>query len=113
MVQQRRSLIALLGVFALLLQGLLFGWHHHPLPLSSMAHAPTVAAASAAPLLPQLDDEDHCELCATLHHLSYAPGEVANAAIRAATSAGSSPGEPILVARHPVWALQARAPPLT
>src|SRR5204862_219381 len=48
-----RRRVALLGIVAVLLQAILFGWHHHPLPLSSRGSPPAVTVANAAlPLLP-------------------------------------------------------------
>ncbi|MBV9826670.1 MAG: hypothetical protein JO001_13510 [Alphaproteobacteria bacterium] len=68
----RRSRIASLGVFAVLFQALLFGWHHHPANFSS--HGPLALAAPAAdqPLAPITADDD-CDICAALHHHSAAP----------------------------------------
>jgi hypothetical protein len=76
-VQQafRHRRIALLGLLAVLFQAILFGWHHHPVPLASRgAQAIAVAANSAVPLSPA-DAEDGCDICAALHHLSASPIE--------------------------------------
>src|SRR5579884_1278402 len=70
-----RRHIALLGVAAMLLQALLFGWHHHPLPVPSRGAAPFVAAPGATPVSP-LADADDCDICAALHHLTAAPGDI-------------------------------------
>jgi hypothetical protein len=61
---------ALLGIFAILLQAALFGWHHHPLLLSSRG-APTIAAP-AGPSAPVLADDD-CQICFALGHHAAAP----------------------------------------
>jgi hypothetical protein len=63
----------LLGVFAILLQAVLFAWHHHPLPLSSRG-APAVLAAgpSAGHPTPVLTDDD-CQICFALNHHSAVP----------------------------------------
>ena len=61
---------AFLAIFAILLQAALFGWHHHPLPLSSHG-APTVLAP-ASPSTPALTDDD-CPICFALSHHSAAP----------------------------------------
>jgi hypothetical protein len=66
--------VALFGVYAILFQALLFGWHHHPLLGVSHNAAPVVGLAKAAPDSP-VTAEDGCEICAALHHLSAAPGE--------------------------------------
>jgi hypothetical protein len=69
---QRRG-AALLGIFAIFLQATLFGWHHHPLPLSSRG-APAVLAAGvpAGHPTPLLTDDD-CQICFALSHHSAAP----------------------------------------
>ena len=73
-VVRRRT--ALLAVFAVLFQSILFGWHHHPSTIPAPGSAPlAVAAPSGAPLLPAGLHQDGCEICAALHHLSAAPGE--------------------------------------
>ncbi len=70
-ITQRRS--ALLGVFALLLQALLFGWHTHPSPFPQNGpHLSVSTPAPAAPSSPALGDDD-CSICLTLHHLGAAP----------------------------------------
>lgn len=62
---------ALLGIFAILLQAVLTGWHHHPLPLSSRG-APVVWAANpAGHSAPVLTDND-CQICFALSHHSAA-----------------------------------------
>ena len=69
----RRRQVALLGVLAVLLQAILFGWHSHPLPVAPRGSQPiALAANSAAPLSPA-DAEDDCDICAALHHLSASP----------------------------------------
>lgn len=106
---QRR--VALIGVFAILFQALLFGWHHHPLALSS--HRPQALAnlAKAAPLAPAAA-EDGCEICAALQHWSAAPGEFF-AAIQPAAAA-PIPALPSLVLAAASHRLaRARAPPVT
>ena len=61
---------ALLAIFAILLQAALFGWHHHPFPLSSRG-APTVLVPTD-PSTPVLMDDD-CQICFALSHHSVAP----------------------------------------
>ena len=65
--------MALLGIFAILLQVALFGWHHHQLPLSSRSAAIVLAAGPpAGPPTPGLTDDD-CQICFALSHHSAAP----------------------------------------
>jgi hypothetical protein len=40
--------VALLGILAVLLQAVLFGWHHHALALGTPGGQPVATAASAA-----------------------------------------------------------------
>jgi hypothetical protein len=62
--------VAFLGIFAILLQAALFGWHHHPLQASSRG-APTILAP-AGPSTPVLADGD-CQICFALSHHGAAP----------------------------------------
>ena len=68
-----RRRVALLGIFATLLQAALFGWHHHPLPLSSRG-TPTILAAdpSSGHPTPALMDDD-CQICFALSHHAATP----------------------------------------
>jgi hypothetical protein len=68
-----RRRIALLAVLAMLLQAMLLGWHHHSLPaMARSAHAAISVHNAGLPLLPAAD-EDSCEICLALHHLSVSP----------------------------------------
>jgi len=65
---------ALLGVFAILLQAVLFAWHNHPLPLSSPG-APAILASAPAtgPEAPGRAHTD-CQICFALaHHSALSP----------------------------------------
>jgi hypothetical protein len=68
-----RRKAAFLGIFALLFQAALFGWHHHPFPLSSRG-TPTVLAAgpSGGHPTPTLTDDD-CQICSALSHHTASP----------------------------------------
>jgi hypothetical protein len=106
---QRR--VALLGVFTILFHALLFGWHHHPLPLSAHSAQPTIGLAKAAPLSPATA-EDGCEICVALHHLSAAPGEFFAAILPGAAT--PVPPLPSLVFAAANYRLAcARGPPVT
>lgn len=66
---------ALVGLFAVLFQAILFGWHHHPEHFAVAGQWPALSSPqSGAPLSPAAAD-DECELCAALHHLTSAPAE--------------------------------------
>jgi len=67
---------ALLSVFAILLQAVLFAWHNHPLPLYPR-NADTVVAAVPAtgPEAPGRIDTD-CQICFALaHHSAASPAD--------------------------------------
>jgi hypothetical protein len=70
-----RRPVALLGILAVLFQAILFGWHHHPLPLASRGSQSIAVAANGAVPLSPADAEDGCDICAALHHLSASPIE--------------------------------------
>jgi hypothetical protein len=71
MTGQRSKQAALLGVFAILFQAILFGWHHHDLAFAARG-APLTLSAPASTGLPA-DDADECEICIVLHHQATAP----------------------------------------
>jgi hypothetical protein len=99
-----------LSVFAILFQALLFGWHHHDLVFAGSLPAP-VAQNSAAPSQ-ALDDEDRCEICSVLHHLTAAPVEIAAVPMPAPITVILRFGAAASVAQTPALAFRARAPPL-
>ena len=105
-VPRRRA--AFLGIFAILLQAGLFGWHHHPLPLS-VRGAPTIVAP-AGPSTPVLTDDD-CQICFALSHQAASPVDFVAASV-------SGPVPLHLPAIETVWAplpsyvlFRSRAPP--
>ena len=63
---------ALLAVFAILLQAVLFAWHHHPFALSSRGAPAVLAAPATGDTAPVLADDD-CPICFALSHHSAAP----------------------------------------
>jgi len=102
---------ALLGIFAILLQAVLFAEHRHPLPVSSQS-APALSAAAPAtgPEAPARADND-CQICFALAHHSAAtlgfvtPPQPAHAALpTAARGSVVAPSAPYLLFRS-------RAPP--
>jgi len=110
--QSRRGatrLAAKLGLFALLFQAILFGWHHHDLPFAGRLPVPVLENPTVAPQL--VDDEDGCEICQVLHHLTAAPVDVAGAPPPLGFVAGSIVGGTDFVARSRALGFRARAPP--
>jgi hypothetical protein len=100
------------GIFAILLQALLFGWHHHAEHFSVTGQWPMLSvSAPSAPLSPATT-EDECELCAALHYLTAAPGEFI---LAGAPSSGTLLPPQLVQARpgrQPRFSFRARAPPL-
>jgi|SRR5665213_129282 len=101
--------ISFLAVFAILFQAALFGWHHHDLNLAGRLPAPIIENPAASPQV--ADDEDSCEICQVLHHLSAAPVDV-TAAPPPAVATGPNPAPGVVIARASALAFRARAPPL-
>jgi len=103
-----RRVAARLGLFALLFQAILFGWHHHELNLAGRLPASIVENPAATPQI--ADDEDGCEICQILHHLTAATVDAATATTPLAVSLGSIAGDAAFV-RATALAFRARAPP--
>ena len=101
---------ARLGLFAVLFQAILFGWHHHDLVFAGRLTAPVVANPTAPPQA--VDDEDGCEICQVLHHLTAAPPDLIAALPSFTTAAIAIAGDAAFCARAPTLAFYARAPPL-
>lgn len=113
MSQSRRAatrLAAKLGLFALLFQAILFGWHHHGLPFVGRLAVPVLQNPTAAPQL--ADNEDSCEICQVLHHLTAAPVYVVIAPLPLLAASASIAVEPSFFAHTFALAFRARAPPL-
>jgi hypothetical protein len=105
-----RRRVALLGILAILLHAILFGWHHHGLVLPAQEQQSVAAASTANPSTPAAG-EDGCEICAALHHLSAAPGEFASLALPPASGSVVQPPELVLAAGPLHHGFYARAPP--
>lgn len=107
-----RRRIALLGVAAILLQAILFGWHHHGLQLASSKDTPLFSLSAKAPAAPgSVDEDSDCQICFGLHHSTAAPCDFA------ALPAPPPPdqaieGECRSIAGGHTAAFRARAPPL-
>jgi hypothetical protein len=105
-----RRLAMRLGLFAVLFQAVLFGWHHHDLHVAGRLPA-SILENPAAPSQLAVD-EDGCEICQVLHHLTAAPVDVAAALPPLTTAVASVSDDDAFVARPPALAFCARAPPL-
>ena len=105
-----RRLAARAGLFAVLFQAILFGWHHHDLVFAGRLTAPAVANPTAPPQA--ADDEDCCEICQVLHHLTAAPVDAAGAPPPLSVAATATPGETAFAVRTRALSFRAVAPPL-
>ena len=105
-----RRRVALLGCLAILLQAILFGWHHHELALPSHGAPPAVYAEGSTPLSPATAEDD-CDICQALHHLRAAPGEVALLPLLGGATSPLGFAEIALQGRGFPSAFQPRAPP--
>ena len=94
----------------MLFQAIVFGWHHHELNLAGHLPAPVLENPSAAPQV--AEDEDGCEICQVLHHLTAAPVDFTAAPPALAVAAASTPRKAAFVARTRALAFRARAPPV-
>jgi hypothetical protein len=106
----RRRSAACLGLFAILFQAILFGWHHHDVERSGRLPVPVIANADAG--AQPVDDEDGCEICQVLHHLTAATVDFPVPATPAALPADAIAVAAGPVAGSPSLAFRARAPPL-
>jgi hypothetical protein len=97
-----------LAIFAILLQAALFGWHHHPLPLSSRG-APTILAP-AGPSTPVLADDD-CQICFALSHHSAAPVDFVAAPVSGRVPLHLPAIETVWVSVRHYVLFRSRAPP--
>ena len=99
-----------LGLFAVLFQAILFGWHHHKPVRVGRLSAPIVANQTSPPQA--VDDEDGCDICQVLHHLAAAPADWA-ATLPSPSPAPLAPaGAAAFIDRPPTLGFLARAPPV-
>jgi hypothetical protein len=105
-----RRRVALIGVAAILLQALLFGWHHHALALAGRGGFPASLYSATQPLAPATA-EDLCEICAALHHQSASPLAFAASPIPSSAAAAIDLPDPDPIGRAGAWGFRARAPP--
>jgi hypothetical protein len=105
-----RGLAVRLGLFAVLFQAVLFGWHHHDLNFSGCLPTPVIENPTGPPQL--ADDADGCEICQVLHHLTAAPPDVPAAPPPPAVATVSTSSDAAFIAFARALAFRARAPPL-
>jgi hypothetical protein len=100
---------ALLGIFAILLQAILFAWHHHPSPLSS--RVPVIAAAGGHETPASEDDE--CQICFALSYHSIAPIDFVVVPPRTDVSLPAPTVQAVSAPVAPYLLFRSRAPPAT
>ena len=100
-----------LGLFAVLFQAILFGWHHHDLVFAGrLTHA--VVSIPEGNASPPDADSDGCEICQTLHHQSATTPESLFAPAPPPLAASPEPLDVEFIPAAVALAFRARAPPL-
>jgi hypothetical protein len=105
-----QHLAARLGFFAVLFQAILFGWHHHDLIVAGRLAMPVMERPAATPQV--IDDEDGCEICQVLHHLTAAPVDAVSTAPPLTLAVATAAPETVFAVRGLPAGFHARAPPL-
>jgi hypothetical protein len=105
-----RRLAARLGLFAVLFQALLFGWHHHDRVFAGTGPRHAIVQNGAATTHPA-DDEDGCEICQVLHHQTASTGDLIVVALPGFAALPLPADAPVFVVRTLALAFRARAPP--
>ncbi len=106
----RRCGAALLGIFAILLQAMLFGGHHHS-PLVSLPGVPAnLATPATGHDAPALADND-CQICFALGHHSAAPVGFVAAPLPAHVTLRTSAFGAVVYPGAPYLLFRSRAPP--
>jgi len=106
-----RRRVARLTVFAVLLQAMLFGWHHHSLPAMARSTDPAVTLHNGGLPLSPASAEDSCEICIALHHLSASPLDFAVPPLPPIGAAVAYLPDRAFLGRAIDRAFHARAPP--
>ena len=110
--RQRRRAGALVGTFAILLQAVLFAWHHHEASFHARsAGAATTLVAPTAPVMPALTDHD-CEICFALSHHGAVPVDVFVASPPVHAPLRRSPLAAVDASPTPYILFRSRAPPM-
>jgi hypothetical protein len=107
-----RRAAALTGAFAILVQAVLFGWHHHAILFRQhVALGVIILAPPSSPAMPAADEHD-CQICFALGHHGavpvnfFAPSPPDQAGLHQPRL--SSVDAPIA----PYFSFQSRAPPV-
>jgi len=106
-----RRFTALVAVFAVIFQALLFAWHHHELPFAPRG-APVVVAAATGSAAPTLADRD-CPICSAVAHHGAVPVELFATLLPEGSVQRRRPPPAPADSRTPYLLFRSRAPPLT
>jgi len=104
-----RRFTALVAVFAVIFQALLFAWHHHELPFASRG-APVVVAAATGWAAPALADRD-CPICSAVAHHGAVPVELFATLLPEGSVLRQIPPRAPADLRTPYLLFRSRAPP--
>lgn len=110
-VTAARRRVALLGIVTVLFQAILFGWHHHPLPLAGRGAQPVAVVSNPAAPISPADAEDGCDICMALHHFSASPVEFVFLPMPIVAASALRLPHLLLAARASERGFHARAPP--
>jgi len=106
-----RQSVALVAILAVLLQAILFAWHHHALPFRARATAAvTTLAAPTSPAIPASADQD-CQICFSLCHHGVLPVDFFGAKPPEEKSLRQVPAVAVDVPLVPYLLFRSRAPP--
>jgi hypothetical protein len=104
-----RGRTALVAIFAILFQVVLFGWHHHEPSLAGRLTAAIIE--KPVPSRQAAEREDRCGICSVLHHLFAETVEFSAAPPRFALAAAPVSGDAASAVSAICLAFRARAPP--
>ena len=105
-----RRFTALVAVFAVIFQALLFAWHHHELPFASRGAPVAVAAAATGSAAPALADRD-CPICSAVAHHGAVPVELFATLLTEGSVLRQLPPPAPADSRTPYLLFRSRAPP--
>jgi len=103
--------VALIAIFAMLFQAVLFGWHHHDRFFAAHGAPASLGAADNCPRTSPAVDAEGCEICVALHHQAAAPAAFGALPAAVPASASLSPAETAIVGLSSPRAFDSRAPP--
>jgi len=104
-----RRFTALVAVFAVIFQALLFAWHHHELPFV-LRGAPVAVAAATGSAAPALADRD-CPICFAVAHHGAVPVELFATLLLKVSVLRQLPPPAPAEFRTPYLLFRSRAPP--